>query len=191
MTELRYLTMAQPAQPSALDWASLVAIIFYCMCSSRRGGRVLQGGQRLTPGSQGQPSRGPPNDRALASPLGRREDGPLVEVVNRGGTTSHNLRWHVTIGEKKVSSGRDQDVIGSLDQLRKRHSRVLSMTADEQEAVRAWAKSRPKDLEVVCIYDASWGQEFRTVRTYPAGERGSSIFILDEQGKRLHLEPVD
>jgi hypothetical protein len=113
-----------------------------------------------------------------------------IQVVNRGGTASHNLRWRVMIGDIDVADGDDQRVIIPVRE--SNVARDLDLSDGQRAQIIAWsANKRPTPMTVECRYLASWGQAFTTTRTYPAGSTGSVIVITDDQGTPLRLDPDD
>ena len=109
-----------------------------------------------------------------------------IQVVNRGVSTSHNLRWSVMIGENEIASGGDLKVVRPVDEIKL--GRDLQLDPGERSEIHRWAKKRPETLTVVCRYLASWGQEFITTRTYPVGGTDSEIRITDKHDNELNLE---
>jgi len=110
-----------------------------------------------------------------------------VQVINRGGSTSHVLRWWIEIGDEWIASGKDQRTISPVSVSKKARDLVLSEAA-KQRIVRWSAANRPDVMQVTCHYVAAWGQEFITTRTYPPASNESVIRITDAHGNELKLE---
>ena len=109
-----------------------------------------------------------------------------VTVVNRGGSTSHNLSWYIKIGGEKIAEDKDKLVINPIGETHK--SRPLQLSQDQHARIHDWhRRKRQKALIVECRYLASWGQEFVTTRVYPAHSDDSKITIIDEKGNTLRL----
>lgn len=112
-----------------------------------------------------------------------------VSIVNRGNSTSHNLRWTISIDDHELAHGSDQQVINP----RSNRSRDLELSPSHRQVVVRWVSSREQRAEsliVVCRFSTSWGQDFTSTRTYPGRSvRGSSIVFTDDRGNELRLDP--
>ncbi len=110
-----------------------------------------------------------------------------IQVINRGGSTSHVLRWWIEIGGERIASGKDQRTIGPVSATNK--ARDLELSETEKLKIVHWSSAdRPDVMQVTCRYVAAWGQEFITTRTYPPGSTESVIRVTDAHGNELKLE---
>lgn len=79
-----------------------------------------------------------------------------IQVINRGGTASHNLRWWVKIGDTEVANGDDQRVIIPVSE--SNVARDLDLSDRHRAQIIEWsAEKRPTPMTIRCQYLASWG----------------------------------
>lgn len=99
-----------------------------------------------------------------------------LQVVNRGASTVHNLRWTIAVDGEVLATGE--------------HTRVLnpgsSTSLTEPQHAIVGRVTVAHDYLVSCNFSTSWGERFTVERSYENG-RSSAPVLRDAEGKRITL----